>query len=117
MSSEQWWFLLSLAPDGSATRRCDFRRAELDKEVAMLKEKIHHLDDMLKSQQRKVRHMIEQVHTHTHTHTHTETDMSYLHVVVCSVQNAAAELPDHHAREGSSHQRSRRKGGFPGGGG
>uniref|UniRef100_A0A671UQ74 Tuftelin-like n=1 Tax=Sparus aurata TaxID=8175 RepID=A0A671UQ74_SPAAU len=31
------------------------------KEVATLKEKIHHLDDMLKSQQRKVRHMIEQL--------------------------------------------------------
>lgn len=29
--------------------------------MAVLKEKIHHLDDMLKSQQRKVRHMIEQV--------------------------------------------------------
>lgn len=38
-----------------------FRCVELEKEVAMLKEKIHHLDDMLKSQQRKVRHMIEQV--------------------------------------------------------
>lgn len=38
-----------------------FRCAELEKEVAALKEKIHHLDDMLKSQQRKVRHMIEQV--------------------------------------------------------
>lgn len=38
-----------------------FRCAELEKEVATLKEKIHHLDDMLKSQQRKVRHMIEQV--------------------------------------------------------
>uniref|UniRef100_A0A4W6FCH4 Tuftelin 1a n=1 Tax=Lates calcarifer TaxID=8187 RepID=A0A4W6FCH4_LATCA len=35
--------------------------AELEKEVAILKEKIHHLDDMLKSQQRKVRHMIEQL--------------------------------------------------------
>lgn len=42
---------------------CVFRSAELEKEVAMLKEKIHHLDDMLKSQQRKVRHMIEQVRT------------------------------------------------------
>lgn len=83
--------------------------------MATLKEKIHHLDDMLKSQQRKVRHMIEQVRTHTHTH--TECDASYLRVFVCSVQNAAAELPDHHAREGSSHQRSGRKGGFPGGGG
>ncbi|XP_038580754.1 tuftelin 1b isoform X2 [Micropterus salmoides] len=37
------------------------RRAELEREVAVLKEKIHHLDDMLKSQQRKVRHMIEQL--------------------------------------------------------
>lgn len=38
--------------------------------MATLKEKIHHLDDMLKSQQRKVRHMIEQVHTRTHALTH-----------------------------------------------
>lgn len=38
-----------------------FRAERLEKEVAVLKEKIHHLDDMLKSQQRKVRHMIEQV--------------------------------------------------------
>ncbi|XP_042362255.1 tuftelin 1b isoform X1 [Plectropomus leopardus] len=38
-------------------KRCE----ELEKEVAVLKEKIHHLDDMLKSQQRKVRHMIEQL--------------------------------------------------------
>ncbi|XP_069552053.1 tuftelin 1a [Brachyistius frenatus] len=37
------------------------RAEQLEKEVAMLKEKIHHLDDMLKSQQRKVRHMIEQL--------------------------------------------------------
>lgn len=38
-----------------------FRAEQLEKEVAILKEKIHHLDDMLKSQQRKVRHMIEQL--------------------------------------------------------
>lgn len=37
------------------------RAANLEKEVAGLREKIHHLDDMLKSQQRKVRQMIEQV--------------------------------------------------------
>lgn len=37
------------------------RAASLEKEVAGLREKIHHLDDMLKSQQRKVRQMIEQV--------------------------------------------------------
>ncbi|XP_073339463.1 tuftelin 1b [Pagrus major] len=42
---------------GEHEQRC----AELEKEVATLKEKIHHLDDMLKSQQRKVRHMIEQL--------------------------------------------------------
>nr|XP_061838575.1 tuftelin-like [Nerophis lumbriciformis] len=37
------------------------RAEQLEKDVAILKEKIHHLDDMLKSQQRKVRHMIEQL--------------------------------------------------------
>ncbi|XP_058165624.1 tuftelin isoform X5 [Dasypus novemcinctus] len=36
------------------------KAANLEKEVAGLREKIHHLDDMLKSQQRKVRQMIEQ---------------------------------------------------------
>ncbi|KAJ8354721.1 hypothetical protein SKAU_G00222880 [Synaphobranchus kaupii] len=40
----------------------DSRRSEqLERELAIMKEKIHHLDDMLKSQQRKVRHMIEQL--------------------------------------------------------
>ncbi|XP_017805884.2 tuftelin isoform X1 [Papio anubis] len=37
------------------------RENALEKEVAGLREKIHHLDDMLKSQQRKVRQMIEQL--------------------------------------------------------
>ncbi|NWI97596.1 TUFT1 protein, partial [Pitta sordida] len=37
------------------------RCSQLEKEVAALREKIHHLDDMLKSQQRKVRQMIEQL--------------------------------------------------------
>uniref|UniRef100_A0A4X2L3X6 Tuftelin 1 n=1 Tax=Vombatus ursinus TaxID=29139 RepID=A0A4X2L3X6_VOMUR len=37
------------------------KAAQLEKEVAALREKIHHLDDMLKSQQRKVRQMIEQL--------------------------------------------------------
>lgn len=37
------------------------KAASLEKEVAGLREKIHHLDDMLKSQQRKVRQMIEQL--------------------------------------------------------
>ncbi|XP_068179222.1 tuftelin 1a isoform X2 [Antennarius striatus] len=42
-------------------KKGDHRAEHLEKEVAVLKEKIHHLDDMLKSQQRKVRHMIEQL--------------------------------------------------------
>ncbi|TKS82072.1 Tuftelin [Collichthys lucidus] len=42
-------------------RNGDQRAEQLEKEVAILREKIHHLDDMLKSQQRKVRHMIEQL--------------------------------------------------------
>nr|XP_020462833.1 tuftelin [Monopterus albus] len=44
-----------------AGQKGDQRAEQLEKEVAVLKEKIHHLDDMLKSQQRKVRHMIEQL--------------------------------------------------------
>lgn len=47
----------------------DCRCAELEKEVAALKEKIHHLDDMLKSQQRKIRLMIEQVFPLVETNT------------------------------------------------
>ncbi|XP_030043033.1 tuftelin isoform X2 [Microcaecilia unicolor] len=43
------------------SRKEQDRCAELEKEVASLREKIHHLDDMLKSQQRKVRNMIEQL--------------------------------------------------------
>lgn len=51
----------SAALRGAVTCFVSFRAEQLEKEVAILKEKIHHLDDMLKSQQRKVRHMIEQV--------------------------------------------------------
>ncbi|KAM9434131.1 tuftelin 1b isoform 2-T2 [Clarias gariepinus] len=43
--------------DGRDEKRCE----QLEKQQAVLKEKIHHLDDMLKSQQRKVRNMIEQL--------------------------------------------------------
>ncbi|XP_028832023.1 tuftelin 1a [Denticeps clupeoides] len=39
----------------------EMRSEELQKENAILKEKLHHLDDMLRSQQRKLRTMIEQV--------------------------------------------------------
>ncbi|XP_040909214.1 tuftelin 1b isoform X2 [Toxotes jaculatrix] len=47
--------------DGEDREEKEQRCEQLEKEVAILKEKIHHLDDMLKSQQRKVRHMIEQL--------------------------------------------------------
>ncbi|XP_029700970.1 tuftelin 1b isoform X1 [Takifugu rubripes] len=53
--------LLQLKAGGQKTGGDERRCAELEKEVAILKEKIHQLDDMLKSQQRKVRHMIEQL--------------------------------------------------------
>ncbi|XP_051245466.1 tuftelin 1b isoform X1 [Dicentrarchus labrax] len=53
--------LLQLKADREQGGENEQRSAELEKEVAALKEKIHHLDDMLKSQQRKVRHMIEQL--------------------------------------------------------
>ncbi|CAG5886057.1 unnamed protein product [Menidia menidia] len=53
--------LLHLQADREEGMEEQQRCAELEKEVAVLKEKIHHLDDMLKSQQRKVRHMIEQL--------------------------------------------------------
>ncbi|XP_029299369.1 tuftelin 1b [Cottoperca gobio] len=53
--------LLQLKADREEKEENQQRRETLEKEVAILKEKIHHLDDMLKSQQRKVRHMIEQL--------------------------------------------------------
>ncbi|XP_026858096.2 tuftelin 1b [Electrophorus electricus] len=43
--------------DGENENKCE----KLEKELIIQKEKIHHLDDMVKSQQRKVRHMIEQL--------------------------------------------------------
>ncbi|XP_028910586.1 tuftelin isoform X2 [Ornithorhynchus anatinus] len=46
----------------SVQNRAELERATtLEQEVSGLREKIHHLDDMLKSQQRKVRQMIEQL--------------------------------------------------------
>ncbi|XP_030003510.1 tuftelin 1b isoform X2 [Sphaeramia orbicularis] len=53
--------LLQLKAEREEGQEGEQRCAELEQEVATLKEKIHHLDDMLKSQQRKVRHMIEQL--------------------------------------------------------
>ncbi|XP_068567260.1 tuftelin 1b [Cebidichthys violaceus] len=53
--------LLQLKADKEKGEESEQRCEELEKDVAILREKIHHLDDMLKSQQRKVRHMIEQL--------------------------------------------------------
>uniref|UniRef100_A0A3P8VDT1 Tuftelin-like n=1 Tax=Cynoglossus semilaevis TaxID=244447 RepID=A0A3P8VDT1_CYNSE len=53
--------LLQLRANREGGEEKEQRCEKLEKEVASLKEKIHHLDDMLKSQQRKVRHMIEQL--------------------------------------------------------
>nr|XP_061808744.1 tuftelin-like [Nerophis lumbriciformis] len=53
--------LLQLRADNGEGKEKEDRCSQLETEVALLKEKIHHLDDMLKSQQRKVRHMIEQL--------------------------------------------------------
>ncbi|XP_035039128.1 tuftelin 1b isoform X2 [Hippoglossus stenolepis] len=53
--------LLQLRASREEGEEREQRCAELEKQLAILKEKIHHLDDMLKSQQRKVRHMIEQL--------------------------------------------------------
>ncbi|XP_060914952.1 tuftelin 1b isoform X1 [Labrus mixtus] len=53
--------LLQLHADREGGEEKEQRCEELEKKVAILKEKIHHLDDMLKSQQRKLRQMIEQL--------------------------------------------------------
>uniref|UniRef100_A0A4W4EPJ8 Uncharacterized protein n=1 Tax=Electrophorus electricus TaxID=8005 RepID=A0A4W4EPJ8_ELEEL len=48
--------------DKMAAREAELQELrKLEKELIIQKEKIHHLDDMVKSQQRKVRHMIEQL--------------------------------------------------------
>ncbi|XP_077446150.1 tuftelin 1b isoform X2 [Stigmatopora argus] len=53
--------LLRLRAQGGEGKEEEDRCSQLETEVALHKEKIHHLDDMLKSQQRKVRQMIEQL--------------------------------------------------------
>lgn len=94
-----------------------FRAEQLEKEVAVLKEKIHHLDDMLKSQQRKVRHMIEQVrHTclkHFISGVMFAQDTLIVRLCVCS--SVAPELSHGDTGEGPRDQRDGGEGGFLGG--
>lgn len=78
---------------------------------------------MLKSQQRKVRHMIEQVRTSEaelpqgqYVFVQIDYDMCVYNFCCCFlVIIAAAKLPHRHSGEGSIHQRSGGEGGFPGG--
>ncbi|XP_032437039.1 tuftelin 1b isoform X1 [Xiphophorus hellerii] len=53
--------LLQVKEDSKEGAENEERCTELKKQVALLKEKIHHLDDMIKSHQRKLRLMIEQL--------------------------------------------------------
>ncbi|XP_054909668.1 tuftelin 1b isoform X4 [Poeciliopsis prolifica] len=53
--------LLQVKEDSKEEAENEERCTELKKQVALLKEKIHHLDDMIKSHQRKLRLMIEQL--------------------------------------------------------
>ncbi|XP_041664531.1 tuftelin 1b [Cheilinus undulatus] len=87
--------LLQLQADreegGEKEQRCE----ELEKEVAILKEKIHHLDDMLKSQQRKVRHMIEQLQNSRTVIQERDRVISDLEEKVAFLEAENREMQDH----------------------
>ncbi|KAM8841099.1 tuftelin 1b [Spinachia spinachia] len=72
-------------------QRCE----ELNKEVAILKEKIHHLDDMLKCQQRKVRHMIEQLQNSRTVIQERDRSMRDLEEKVVFLEAENREMHDH----------------------
>ncbi|KAM6975051.1 tuftelin 1b isoform 1-T1 [Tautogolabrus adspersus] len=72
-------------------QRCE----ELEKKVAILKEKIHHLDDMLKSQQRKVRHMIEQLQNSRTVIQERDRVISDLQEKVAFLEAENREMHDH----------------------
>ncbi|XP_061753445.1 tuftelin 1b isoform X3 [Nerophis ophidion] len=76
---------------GEKEQRCN----ELQKEVAVLKEKIHHLDDMLKSQQRKVRHMIEQLQNSRTVLQERERFIKDLEEKVAYLEAENREMHDH----------------------
>ncbi|XP_039219324.1 tuftelin [Crotalus tigris] len=92
------------------------RSAKLEKEVATLREKIHHLDDMLKSQQRKVRHMIEQLQNSktliqskdTVIHELKER-VAYLEAENLEMHDRMEHLIEKQANPGSFHTRTRSK--------
>ncbi|XP_068189582.1 tuftelin 1b isoform X2 [Antennarius striatus] len=86
--------LLQLRAD-EEEREEEERCAELEKEVSVLKEKIHHLDDMLKSQQRKVRHMIEQLQNSRTVIQERERVIRDLEEKVAFLEAENRELHDH----------------------
>ncbi|KAL7977992.1 hypothetical protein Chor_004979 [Crotalus horridus] len=92
------------------------RSAKLEKEVATLREKIHHLDDMLKSQQRKVRHMIEQLQNSKTVIQSKDTvihelkeRVAYLEAENLEMHDRMEHLIEKQANPGSFHTRTRSK--------
>ncbi|KAM7055792.1 uncharacterized protein M8220_002493 [Acridotheres tristis] len=70
------------------------RSSQLEKEVATLSEKIHHLDDMLKSQQRKVRHMIEQLQNSKSVIQKKQAELQELQELVSYLEDENLEMHD-----------------------
>ncbi|XP_068603066.1 tuftelin 1b [Brachionichthys hirsutus] len=87
--------LLHLKASGEERQEEEERCAELEREVAALREKIHHLDDMLKSQQRKVRHMIEQLQNSRTVIQERERVIGDLEEKVAFLEAENRELHDH----------------------
>ncbi|XP_034561542.1 tuftelin 1b [Notolabrus celidotus] len=87
--------LLQLRGDGEEGKESEERCEELEKDVAILKEKIHHLDDMLKSQQRKVRHMIEQLQNSRTVIQERDRVISDLQEKVAFLEAENREMHDH----------------------
>ncbi|KAM7042147.1 uncharacterized protein M8220_007449 isoform 4-T4 [Acridotheres tristis] len=69
------------------------RSSQLEKEVATLSEKIHHLDDMLKSQQRKVRHMIEQLQNSKSVIQKKQAELQELQELVSYLEDEISPIP------------------------
>ncbi|KAM3824861.1 tuftelin isoform 1-T1 [Vipera latastei] len=92
------------------------RSAKLEKEVATLREKIHHLDDMLKSQQRKVRQMIEQlqnsktvIQSKDAVIHELKERVAYLEAENLEMHDRMEHLIEKQANPGSFHARTRSK--------
>ncbi|XP_077404292.1 tuftelin 1b isoform X2 [Vanacampus margaritifer] len=87
--------LLRLQAGNGGGKEKEDRCGQLETEVAVLKEKIHHLDDMLKSQQRKVRHMIEQLQNSRTVLQERDRAIEDLEEKVAFLEAENRELHDH----------------------